>query len=242
MTRGRRWFGRGSSRSQMACHDVTLASVAEDLALDEAILIEADEGRGPAGGPILGTSGLRGRPRRLAPVARRSSDRGLPGRWSTDPPPIQWRRDRGHRSRCSQCGGRSCPRRRPQDFRRWTRPSPMWSSGSPGRSGRTGRPVTVLGHGDLAIGDRKCGGGATPAEAMVHGPLLDPLPVPDRADRPLSRDPPRQPAYRHGRTHHEFVTNLDLPRQALIDSIRGVGFPARTHFRHSTVRSSLCHH
>ncbi len=31
----------------MVCHDVTLPGVAENLALDEAMLIEADEGRGP---------------------------------------------------------------------------------------------------------------------------------------------------------------------------------------------------
>ncbi len=32
---------------EMACHDLTLPGVAENLALDEALLIEADEGRGP---------------------------------------------------------------------------------------------------------------------------------------------------------------------------------------------------
>src|SRR5207253_822560 len=40
----------GPIRTSMICLDVTLPSVAENLALDEAMLIEADEGRGE---PVL---------------------------------------------------------------------------------------------------------------------------------------------------------------------------------------------
>ncbi len=90
---------------------------------------------------------------------------------------------------------------------------------------RAGPPVTVLGHGDLAIGDRKCGGSAQRRLKrwfLVHCSILYRFPI-ERIARYLAI-PERQPAYRQGRAHHEFVTNLDLSRQALIEALCGVGF------------------
>ncbi len=209
----------------MACHDVTLASVAEDLALDEAILIEADEGRGPAVlrfweprdyAVILGAS------RRLrdevqieacqadgVPILRRSSGGGTvvigPGALNvavvlpeTAAPGL------------SAVGAAQCyvVERIAESIR------------------RAGRPVTVLGHGDLAVDDRKCGGSAQRRLKrwfMVHCSILYQFPI-ERIARYLAI-PERQPAYRQGRAHHEFVTNLDLSRQALVGALSGVGFP-----------------
>ena len=37
--------------------------------------------------------------------------------------------------------------------------------------------------------------------------------------------PRRQPAYRQGRAHEDFVTNLDLPRDRLVEAIRTAWLP-----------------
>ena len=64
--------------------------MAANLALDEAMLIEADEGRGTRPGSLLGAPGLRGRARRIA-TARRG---GPPGACRADGVPI-FRRSSG---------------------------------------------------------------------------------------------------------------------------------------------------
>jgi lipoate-protein ligase A len=90
---------------------------------------------------------------------------------------------------------------------------------------RAGRPVAVLGHGDLVLDDRKCGGSAQRRLKrwfLVHCSILYQFPI-ERIDRYLTM-PARQPDYRQGRPHREFVTNLDLTRQELVDAIRGADF------------------
>jgi lipoate-protein ligase A len=86
---------------------------------------------------------------------------------------------------------------------------------------RLGPPVAVLAHGDLVLGDRKCAGSAQRRLKrcfMVHCSILYQFEL-DRIGRYLTI-PGRQPDYRRGRSHHEFLCNLDLPRRALVDALR----------------------
>ncbi len=224
----------GITGDAIACRDVTLASVAEDLALDEALLIEADEGRTPPlvrfwepgeYAVVLGAS------RRIRDEVRIEACRN-------DGVPIL-RRSSGGGTVVIGPGALNVAVVLPQ-------------TAAPGLSTvvaaqgyvveriaesirRAGRPVGVLGHGDLVLGDRKCGGSAQRRLKrwfLVHCSILYRFPI-DRIDRYLAI-PERQPAYRQGRPHHEFATNLDLSRQALIDALSGAGFPARGRSRHST--------
>src|SRR5437667_195626 len=138
----------------MICLDVTLPSVAENLALDEAMLIEADEGRGE---PVLRFW----EPRDYAVVlgaSRRLGDDVLSDACRADGVPIV-RRSSGGGSVVVGPGTLNITVILPE-------------SAAPGLSAvdvaqryvleriaesirRTGRPVHVLGQGDLAIGDRK---------------------------------------------------------------------------------------
>ncbi|WP_169976908.1 lipoate--protein ligase family protein [Tautonia rosea] len=85
-----------------------------------------------------------------------------------------------------------------------------------------GAPVEVLGSGDLAIEGRKCSGSAqrrVKRRFLVHASILYDLPA-DRIARYLGAPPKRQPAYRAGRPHDAFVTNLPMPRSAILQAIR----------------------
>jgi lipoate-protein ligase A len=85
-----------------------------------------------------------------------------------------------------------------------------------------GPPVEVLGSGDLALGGRKCSGSAQrrlKRRFLVHATILYDLPA-DLIARYLGAPPRRQPAYRAGRAHDAFVTNLPMPRSAILRSIR----------------------
>jgi lipoate-protein ligase A len=87
---------------------------------------------------------------------------------------------------------------------------------------RLGPPVEVRGLGDLTLGDRKFAGSAQRRlrrHVMIHLSLLYSFPV-----EPIvryTRLPRRQPAYRAGRPHESFLTNLNLPRATVLDAIRG---------------------
>src|SRR5262249_37001806 len=84
-----------------------------------------------------------------------------------------------------------------------------------------GPPVEVRGHGDLTLGDLKFAGSAQRRmrrHVMVHLSLLYRFPL-----APIvryTRLPRRQPAYRAGRPHEQFLTNLERPRADLIAAIR----------------------
>jgi lipoate---protein ligase len=91
-----------------------------------------------------------------------------------------------------------------------------------------GPPLDVLAHGDLVLGDRKCAGSAQRRLSrwfLVHCSILYRFPV-ERIGRYLTV-PHRQPAYRRGRSHREFLCNLDFPRQALVDALRPGPAPCR---------------
>lgn len=204
----------------MPCLDVTLASVVEDLALDEALLIEADERDGPpivrfwepaAHAVVLGAS------RRLAdevhvdacradgvPICRRTSGGGTvligPGTLNVT---IVLPETAGRGLTSVDVAQRHVLERAARSIR------------------SLGAPVDVLAHGDLVLGDRKCGGSAQRRLRrwfLVHFSILYQFPL-DRIPRYI-RMPARQPDYRRGRTHLDFLANLDLPRQLLVDALR----------------------
>lgn len=84
-----------------------------------------------------------------------------------------------------------------------------------------GFPVDLAGSGDWVIGDRKCSGSAQrrlKSHLMVHATILDQFPIP-LIGRYLGT-PRRQPAYRADRPHGEFVTNLGMDRSALLEAVR----------------------
>lgn len=80
-----------------------------------------------------------------------------------------------------------------------------------------GRAVTVEGHTDLALAGRKFSGNAQRRKRthlLFHGSFLLEDFDPGLIERFL-RPPPRQPEYRRGRSHGEFVTRLDVARDAI---------------------------
>jgi lipoate-protein ligase A len=88
-----------------------------------------------------------------------------------------------------------------------------------------GRPVTRRGTSDLAVvtddGERKVSGNALRVRrhgVLYHGTLLDAFDL-DLVARVL-RHPPREPEYRGGRLHTSFLANLGLGRPRLEDSLR----------------------
>ena len=204
----------------MPCHDVTLSAVAENLALDEALLIEADEGRGPAAvrfweppdyAVVLGAS------RRLrdevhleacradgVPIFRRSSGGGTvligPGTLNVT---VILPETAGPGLSAVDAAQRHVLDRLAGAVR------------------RLGPPVEVLAHGDLVLADRKCAGSAQRRLKrcfMVHCSILYRFEI-DRIGRYLTL-PQRQPDYRRARSHDAFLCNLGLPRQALLDALR----------------------
>ena len=210
----------------MALLDLTLEGVEANLALDEALLVEADEGRAgatlrfwemPRFAVVLGAS------RRLAvdvqaqacqedgvPIVRRSSGGGTvvigPGALNV------------------------------------TVILPM--SAAPGLSAvdvaqgyvldriarglqSSGRAVAVAGSGDLTIAGRKFAGSAQRRLRnwfLVHCSILLEFSL-ERITRYLAI-PARQPAYRVGRTHEDFLMNLDLSRTIVHDLICSAWSPA----------------
>jgi lipoate-protein ligase A len=194
--------------------------VAEDLALDEAFLIEADLGRGspllrfwePAGDAVVMGASCRMRDEVNVdacraddlPILRRTSGGGtvvvgpgvlcvsvfLPEAWSPELNTV----DRAQRY-------------------------VLESIASAIR--RAGPGVDVQGRGDLALAGRKCAGSAQrrlKLWLMVHCSIIYDFDI-ERIERYLAL-PRRQPEYRAGRSHRDFLVNLGMPREALKDAIR----------------------
>ncbi|MFW6125025.1 MAG: lipoate--protein ligase family protein [Pirellulales bacterium] len=99
-----------------------------------------------------------------------------------------------------------------------------------GQLGRALKPlvpgVTPRGTSDLAVGGRKVSGNSVRIKRqhfLYHGTLLYDFPL-ERIGR-LLRRPPRMPEYRAGRPHEQFVTNLPVAAGALIEALR-VGWQA----------------
>jgi len=219
--------------------DLTLASVAENLAFDEALLVEADGKPGPAfvrlwDAPeyavVLGASC------RLADdvdleacradgitILRRSSGGGTvvlgPGvlcvsvLLSEDAAPGLSRVDLAHNHVLERIAAAITG---------------------------AGVPVDVLGRGDLVCGNRKCGGSAQRRQKswfMVHCSILYDFAI-ERVARYLKM-PRRQPDYREGRSHTEFLVNLCLSRQNLANAIRTTFSSGATDFPVPSAQSAL---
>jgi len=210
----------------MAVLDLALETIEANLALDEALLIEADEGRAgavlrfwesPRIAVVLGAS------RRLAadvrvdacqedgvPIFRRSSGGGTvvigPGALNVtvilpdSAAPGLWSVDIAHRYVLERLASAL---RAPS------------------------RPVAVEGLGDLTVAGRKFAGSAQRRLRywfFVHCTILYAFPL-ERISRYLSI-PSRQPAYRAGRTHEDFLMNLDLPLTILNGLISSAWSPS----------------
>jgi lipoate-protein ligase A len=77
--------------------------------------------------------------------------------------------------------------------------------------------VTHCGTSDLALGGRKFSGNSLRAKRdwfLYHGTLMYSFELPRIGT--LLKAAPRQPAYRQGRSHDEFVANLPLERGAIV--------------------------
>jgi lipoate-protein ligase A len=200
--------------------DRTLGPIADDLALDEALLVEAEESGGPpvlrlweapAPAVVLGASGRIGEEVRVAacradgvPITRRSSGGGTV---------------------VIGPGALNLTVVLPRDFAEGLDAVDRAQAFVLGRVAEAlkarGLGVEVRGSGDLTLGGRKFAGSAQrrlKRYFLVHASVLYAFPL-DRIERYLA-EPRRQPAYRQGRPHAEFVTNLGLGREALAGSIR----------------------
>jgi lipoate---protein ligase len=209
----------------MTCLDLTCSSIAENLALDEALLIEADAGRGrptlrfwePAGfAVVLGASCRLQADVRLdhcradgVPTLRRTSGGGTvvvgPGTLNVTVILPE-----------SAAPGLKTVEGAHHYVLDWI-----------ARAIRNAGPALALeGRGDLVIDGRKCGGSAQRRLRhwfMVHCSILHDFPI-ERIERYLTI-PQRQPEYRQGRDHRDFLRNLGLPRNILVDAICGESLP-----------------
>jgi lipoate-protein ligase A len=203
----------------LICFDQTLSSVQENLALDEALLIEAEEGRGspvlrfwepPSYAVVLGAS------RRLrddilvdacredgVPILRRSSGGGTvvvgPGTLNVTVVLPE----------CEAPGLAAVATAQRYVLERIARSIQ-----------ELGRQVEIEGRGDLTLGGRKCAGSAQRRLKnwfMVHCSILNDFAI-ERIVRYLAI-PDKQPDYRAGRPHQEFLSNLHLPRGILVNAL-----------------------
>jgi lipoate---protein ligase len=196
--------------------DLTLPTPAENLALDEALLDEAEDSRSPSellrlwepSAPMV----VVGRSSQVEIEVRQSCCRelGIP----------VLRRSSGGAAIVT---GPGClmyavvlnlemrPQLRPIDAaHRFTLHQITRALRRPGLS------VELCGTSDLALGDRKFSGNSLRVRRehlLYHGTLLYDFPL-DLIAACLDR-PPRQPDYRAGRGHADFVTNLPLAREEL---------------------------
>ncbi len=205
--------------------DLTLAGIAANLALDEALLIEAEERGSPPVlriwepddlAVVLGSSCRWRDDVRVdecladgVALARRTSGGGTvvvgPGTLNLtvvlpiDAAPGLWAVDVAHRFVLDRLA----------------------------RALREGGTVVeVQGLGDLTVGGRKFSGSAQRrlrSHFLVHATILYNFPL-DKIDRYTSL-PRRQPSYRADRSHGDFLTNLELPRASLVEAIRSAWLP-----------------
>jgi lipoate---protein ligase len=80
----------------------------------------------------------------------------------------------------------------------------------------TGQPIETNGITDLTLAGRKFSGNAqrrTRSHVLFHGTFLLAMDL-ERIDRVLPM-PSRSPAYRAGRSHRDFITNLQFPASRL---------------------------
>jgi lipoate-protein ligase A len=199
--------------------------VAENLALDEALLIEADAGRGRSVVRLW-------EPREYVVVLGASCPLAgdvFPEACRADGVPILRRSSGGGTVVVGPgvlCVTVILPEQHAQGLTRVDLAQGYVLEAIAAAVRGAGASVSVLGRGDLVIGDRKCAGSAQrrlKSWFMVHCSILFDFAI-ERVERYL-RMPRREPAYRAGRSHGDFLINLALPRQILADTIRGAFSP-----------------
>jgi lipoate-protein ligase A len=202
--------------------DLTLPSLAENLALDEALLLAAESGEGgevlrlwewPAPAVVLGSGG-------------RIADDVDEAACTTDAVPILRRSSGGG----TVLLGRGCLlytlilnyERAPALGE--IRPSYRFILGQIGRALAEGVGlIEQAGISDLVLAGRKVSGTAQQRKRsflLHHGTLLYDMDL-SRIQRYL-REPPRQPEYRAGRPHLAFVGNLLLSRDEIKQRLRSL--------------------
>jgi lipoate-protein ligase A len=202
-----------------------LAGIAANLALDEALLIEADE-RGA--GPAL----------RIWESDEPAVVLGASRRWREDVNVDPCRADGVAIARRSSGGGTVVIGPGALNF------AVVLPFGAAAELGtvdtahayvldRTAQAIRAhvptverLGSGDLTIQRRKFSGSAQrrlQSHFLVHATILYQFPL-GLIDRYTSL-PSRQPAYRENRPHAEFLVNLGLPRALLVAAIQGAWLP-----------------
>ncbi len=209
----------------MQCASLSLPSVEKNLALDEALLIEADAGRGASVVRFW-------EPREYAVVL------GASCRLADDVFLEACRADGITVLRRSSGGGTVVvgpgvlcvtvilPEDRAPGLARVDLAHDYVLEAVAAALRGAGATVTVQGRGDLVSGGRKCGGSAQrrlKSWFMVHCSILFDFAI-ERVERYLKM-PRRQPEYRAGRSHGDFLINLALPRQILADTIRDTFSP-----------------
>jgi lipoate-protein ligase A len=200
--------------------DLTLPTPAENIALDEALLMEAEQGGGE-----LELLRVWESPDPLVVVGRGSAvarEVDVEACWSDEVPIFR---------RCS--GGtaivaaRGCLmyavvlsyQKRPQ-LRAIDRAHQFVLSRLAEALARVVPGVARAGTSDLALEDCKVSGNSLRCRRdflLYHGTLLYNMPL-SMIQRYL-RVPPRQPEYRQGRAHDQFVTNLPLDEVAVRDAL-----------------------
>jgi lipoate-protein ligase A len=202
-----------------------LPSVVENLALDEALLIEADAGQGR---PVLRFWEAAGYAVVLGASCRLRQD-VLVGGCRDDGVPIL-RRASGGGTVVVGPGALNVTVMLPADWAPGLRALDVAHRHVLEKLAaairRAGRPVRLEGSSDLVIGVRKCAGSAQRRLKhwfLVHCSILYDFEI-ARIARYLTI-PDRQPAYRAGRDHLDFLSNLGLPRRILIEAIAGEHAP-----------------
>ncbi len=205
--------------------DLTLPSIEENLALDELLLLEVEEGsrppllrlwESPRYAVVLGASGRIDEDvirdaceREGVPIARRSSGGGTvvvgPGALNFT---VVLSRDFAPGLDAVDRSQAFVLERVAQAIR------------------DEGPPVKVSGSGDLSLEGKKVSGSAQrrlKQNFLIHATLLYEFEL-SRIWR-YTRNPSRQPSYREGRSHQDFVANLGVTRSNLERSLKKVWLP-----------------
>lgn len=206
-------------QAPIKCMEISLPSIEENLALDEALLLAAELGEG---GPVL----------RFWEMTRPTVVVGMNSKLSDEVWLETCRRDNVRVARRCSGGGSVVLASGCLVF---SLVLPINSSGTldvrssiyevlgclVARLSARGLNVSSAGISDLVLDDRKCSGNSQRRLRryfLHHGTLLYDFDA-ELAERYLPL-PPRAPAYRQGRAHRDFLTNLPLQRSELLECLR----------------------
>jgi lipoate-protein ligase A len=215
-----------ASLASIAVFDQTLPLVEENLALDEALLIQADQGR--AGAVLRFWESPR--PAVVLGASRRIIEDVRTQECMADGVPIV-RRSSGGGTVLIGPGALNVTVVLPADPAAGLSAVDIAQSYVLTRMAAAlrapERPVAVLGSGDLTLAGRKFAGSAQRRLRhwfLVHCSILYASPL-HLMGRYLNV-PSRQPAYRAGRRHDDFLMNLGLPRTILLSFIQSAWGPS----------------